>query len=143
MAGLEVQEAVGTELGRVGSQAERNRKHMGGKNWTPLGRIVGLVVSLLHEWGCQGRIVRSRRSKPGRIFKITQTKFSVGQIGTLRPRVGGLLWEQSQPLLLPLLQTPMASVTMGMSLAQRVSVTPLPPPSLATGHLLLLLSLHA
>lgn len=47
------------ELGRVGSQAELNRKHMGGKNWTQLGPLWGLVVSQICEWGSQGKIVRS------------------------------------------------------------------------------------
>lgn len=30
------------ELGRVGSQAELNRKHMGGKNWAQLGALWGI-----------------------------------------------------------------------------------------------------
>lgn len=40
------------ELGRVGSQAELNRKHMGGKAWTQLRWLWGLViVSHICEWG--------------------------------------------------------------------------------------------
>lgn len=30
------------ELGRVGSQADLNRKHMGGKNWAQLGPALGI-----------------------------------------------------------------------------------------------------
>lgn len=47
------------ELGRVGSQAELNRKHMGGKNWAQLGPLWGLGVSQICEWGSQGRTARS------------------------------------------------------------------------------------
>lgn len=55
----------------------------------------------------------------------------VGQMGALRPGVGGLLWEHSQRwLLLPLLlQIAVAPVAMGTSLAPRVSAAPPPPPS--------------
>lgn len=83
------------------------------------------------------RVVRSqpcqisRRSKQGRIFTDYLIQTSLGQMGALRPGVGGLLWEGSQQwLLLPLLLlTAAAPVAMGTSLAPRVSAAPPPPPS--------------
>lgn len=51
----------------------------------------------------------------------------VGQMGALRPRVGGLLWEQSQQwLLLPLL---LLTAVAAAPVATETSLAPPPPPS--------------
>lgn len=69
-----------------------------------------------------------------------------GQMWALRPRVGGLLWEQSQQWLLlpPLLRLQRLQLPWGHPWLLRVSAAPHTlSPYLATGHLLQLLSLCA
>lgn len=64
-------------------------------------------------------------------FRDNLIQSPAGQMGALRPRVGGLLWEQSQQwLLLPPLLPEVAAAPVAMGTSQLQGCQQLPSPSL-------------
>lgn len=125
------------ELGRAGNQAALNRRQHAREDLEAAGAALG-TGSVLDMWMGEPRKVCEVSATPDcqevktrKNLRDYLIQTPVGQMGALRPRVGGLLWEQSQHwLLLPLLlPTAAAPVAMGTSLALRVSAAPPPPPS--------------